>query len=136
MPPRKNDDLPGYQDVFTDGDLPREPRIMKDGTSVRWPAGWTLEHTMASRAQHRKPGGTAPEIQAGGKELARLRAVRVDLRDYVTHPRRLNFIGSFARRPRSAAAAREQPGPGSVAVTVADPARAVARLAVRVDCRS
>jgi len=42
MPPPKAD-LPGYQDIFTDGDIPREPRIMKDGTSVRWPKGWTLE---------------------------------------------------------------------------------------------
>jgi hypothetical protein len=32
-------DPPGYQDVFTDSELPRERRIMKDGTSVRWPAG-------------------------------------------------------------------------------------------------
>jgi hypothetical protein len=35
--PRKEPDEPGYQDVFTDNEIPREPRIMKDGTSVRWP---------------------------------------------------------------------------------------------------
>jgi hypothetical protein len=51
MPPPK-EDLPGYQDIFTDGDLPREPRIMKDGTSVRWPPGWTLEMAAQWRRQH------------------------------------------------------------------------------------
>ena len=48
----KGDDLPGYQDIFTDNDLPREPRIMKDGTSVRWPAGWTLEQAEQWRREH------------------------------------------------------------------------------------
>ena len=39
----RDDDLPAYQDVCMDSDIPREPRILKDGTSVRWPRGWTLE---------------------------------------------------------------------------------------------
>lgn len=51
MPPPK-DDVPGYQDVFTDNEIPREPRIMKDGTSVRWPAGWTPEMAAQWRREH------------------------------------------------------------------------------------
>ncbi len=50
--PRKEPDEPEYQDIFTDGDLPREPRIMKDGTSVRWPAGWTPEKAAQWRREH------------------------------------------------------------------------------------
>jgi len=52
MKPPRDDDFPGYQDIFTDGDLPREPRIMKDGTSVRWPPGWTLEQAAEWRREH------------------------------------------------------------------------------------
>jgi hypothetical protein len=50
--PRKEPDEPGYQDVFTDNDIPREPRIMKDDSSVRWPPGWTLEMAAEWRRQH------------------------------------------------------------------------------------
>jgi len=55
---RKNDE-PGYHDVFTDGELPREPRIMKDGTSVRWPAGWTPEDAARWRRENNLEGPDA-----------------------------------------------------------------------------
>ena len=60
---RRKDDLPGYQDVFTDGDLPREPRIMKDGTSVRWPPGWTLEMATQWRHEHNLESPEAKRAQ-------------------------------------------------------------------------
>jgi hypothetical protein len=50
--PRKEPEEPGYQDIFTVNEIPREPRIMKDGTSVRWPAGWTLEQAHQWRREH------------------------------------------------------------------------------------
>ena len=77
---RGDDDLPTYQDVFTDGELPRQPRIMKDGTSVRWPPGWTMEdaarwrreNNLESPAARRKrirlvvpPGAPDPEPEQG-----------------------------------------------------------------------
>jgi hypothetical protein len=46
------DDLPGFLDVFTDNDIPRAPRIMKDGTSVHWPKGWTQEQADEWRLEH------------------------------------------------------------------------------------
>lgn len=50
--PRKEPGEPGYQDLFTDNEIPRTPRIMKDGTSVRWPRGWTLEDAALWRQQN------------------------------------------------------------------------------------
>jgi hypothetical protein len=41
-----------YLDIFSDSALPREPRIMKDGTSIRWPLGWTPDEAAAWRQEH------------------------------------------------------------------------------------
>src|SRR4051794_18778678 len=50
--PKRNQE-PGYEDVFSDSEIRREPRVMKDGTSVRWPAGWTLEQAAWWRRKHK-----------------------------------------------------------------------------------
>jgi hypothetical protein len=60
---RRKDDLPRYQDVFTDSELPREPRIMKDGTSIRWPPGWTLEMAAQWRRENNLESPEAKRAQ-------------------------------------------------------------------------
>ena len=59
-----------YLDIFSDSALPREPRIMKDGTSIRWPLGWTPDEAAAWRQEHNleSPEAKRKRFQVVGKE--------------------------------------------------------------------
>ena len=37
---KNKDKGPGYPDIFSESELPREPRVLMDGTSIRWPLGY------------------------------------------------------------------------------------------------
>jgi hypothetical protein len=47
LPPEE----PPYRDVFTDSDR-KEPLVLRDGTSVRFPQGWTPEDAARWRREN------------------------------------------------------------------------------------
>jgi hypothetical protein len=55
-------DEPPYRDVFTDIDK-AEPRVLLDGTSVRFPRGWTLEMAAQWRRENNLESPEAKRAQ-------------------------------------------------------------------------
>ena len=47
------DESPGYLDFFGEHHRNQQPVILCDGTSVKWPPGWTRQRAASWRLHHR-----------------------------------------------------------------------------------